>query len=193
MLRRRCSPLSRIVLTAAFACLEGDEPASVRTVFASRHGSVNESLELLEHIVAKERLSPAKFSHTVHNAQAGLFCIAAGNRHGSSSLAARADTFACGYVEALAHIQREPSRRVLYVMGDRRLAPTFADLVEEPPGSYAVALLLGRESSGPELRLEPLATERAPARPWPDAVEFLRWVRSDEPGLQLGRFRWTRV
>ncbi len=192
MLRRRCSPLTRTVLTAAFDCLEADEPASVRTVFASRHGSINESLDLLERIVTEQRLSPARFSHTVHNAQAGLFCIAAGNRHGSSSLAARTDTFGCGYLEALGHLQREPDRPVLYVMGDRPLAPTFADLVEEPPGSYAVALLLGRGGDGPELGFELAGGEPAPVRPWPDAAEFLRWLLGDEPHLDLGRFRWTR-
>ncbi|MDX1650408.1 MAG: hypothetical protein R3263_11200 [Myxococcota bacterium] len=31
------------------------------------------------------------------------------------------------------------------------------------------------------------------ARPWPDALEFLRWLEADEaPALELGRFRFTR-
>ena len=74
----------------------GGPARRVRTVFASRHGSVNESIEMIEQVVRRERLSPAQFSHTVHNAQAGLFCIAAQNRQASCSLAAREDTFACG-------------------------------------------------------------------------------------------------
>ena len=52
----------------------------MRTVFASRHGSINESIELIECVARGQPLSPAKFSHTVHNAQAGLFSIAARNR-----------------------------------------------------------------------------------------------------------------
>ena len=192
LLRRRCSPLTRIVLTAAFDCLAEGERARVRTVFASRHGSVNESIELLEAIVRGERLSPAKFSHTVHNAQAGLFCIAAGNREASSSLAARADTFACGWLEALAHLEREPGRPVLYVMGDSRLADTFADLVQEPPGSYSVALLLARDGDGPEVAFA-LDAAAPPQRRWPDAVEFLRWLLAGEPSLALGRFRFGRA
>jgi len=192
MLRRRCSPLTRIVLTAAFGCLEEAEHEAVRTVFASRHGSVNESIELLGRIVRNERLSPARFSHTVHNAQAGLFCIAAGNRQASSSLAARADTFACGYLEALAHLERDPDRPVLYVMGDGRLAPTFAHLVREPPGAYGVGLLLAREGTGPELAFDLEGRAGTGERPWPDAAEFLRWLLAGEPALALGRFRWTR-
>lgn len=192
MLRRRCTPLSRIVLSATHACLEEGERDAVRTVFASRHGSINESIELLEAVVRGERLSPAKFSHTVHNAQAGLFCIAAGSRQPSSSLAARADTFACGYVEALAHMEREPARPVLYVMGDVPLSPVFAGLVEEPRGAYALALLLAREGEGPELSFA--IADEAPAAPraWPDALEFLRWLLAEEEGLALGRFRWSR-
>ncbi len=121
MLRRRCTPLTRLVLTAAFGALAEEERPDVRTVFASRHGSINESIELIHSVVRGERISPTKFSHTVHNAQAGLFCIAAGNRQASSSLAARADTFACGWLEALTHLEREPERPVL-LRDERRAA-----------------------------------------------------------------------
>jgi hypothetical protein len=193
MLRRRCSPLTRIFLQAAFDCLEEEERPEVRTVFASRHGSVNESIGLLERIVQGKRLSPAKFSHTVHNAQAGLFSIAAANRQASSSLAARADTFACGYLEALTHLEREPGRPVLYVMGDGQLASTFSHLVEEPGGAYGVALLLASAGDGPELAFDLGADASRAELPWPDGLEFLRWLLADEPALALGRFRWLRA
>ena len=193
MLRRRCTPLTRIVLTAAFDCLEESERGEVRTVFASRHGSVNESIGLLEKIVAGERISPARFSHSVHNAQAGLFCIAAGNRQASSSLAGREESFAMGWLEALAHLEREPERPVLYVMGDVELAPVFAEMVDEPPVSYAVAVLLGREGDGPEIDFARGADAPAAPRPWPHAAEFLRWLATDEKEpLALGRCRWER-
>jgi hypothetical protein len=192
MLRRRCTPLTRIVLRAAFDALDGDELAEVRTVFATRHGSINESIELLHKVVRQERLSPTRFSHTVHNAQAGLFCMAAGNRQASSSLAARQDTFACGWLEALSHLEREPDRPVLYVVGDVPLDPAFAELVKEPPGAYAVALLLGREGDGPALDLD-LEGRQAPRAQWPDAAEFVRWMLAGEQRLELSRFGWTRV
>jgi hypothetical protein len=185
MLRRRCTPLTRLVLTAAYDCCPPDELTAVRTVFASRHGSINESIGMLEAIVRHEPLSPNKFSHTVHNAQAGLFSIAAGNREASSSLAGQEDTFGCGCLEALTHLEREPERPVLLVMGDVPLAATFAELVDEPVLSYAVALLVASEgrSDGVPLgfSLAP-ATERPAPRPWPDALELVRWLASDERG-----------
>jgi hypothetical protein len=194
MLRRRCSPLTRIILTAAWGCVEEGMLGNVRTVFASRHGSVNESIEMLSKIVQGERLSPAKFSHTVHNAQAGLYCIAAGNRQASSSLAAREDTFACGWLEALTHLEREPERPVLYAMGDVELAPAFAELVEEPASSYALAFLLARNANehATTLRLDVAGSDPAPSTPWPHAGEFLRWLLGSEAALSLGRYRWSR-
>lgn len=193
MLRRRCTPLTRMVLTAAFGALAEDEHARVRTVFATRHGSINESIELLHLVVRGERLSPTKFSHTVHNAQAGLFCIAAGNRQASSSLAAREDTFACGWLEALTHLERDPGCPVLLVVGDVALEPTFAELVSEPPGAYGLGLLLAREGEGPAVDLDLSGRGGTGARPWPDAVEFLRFLLSDETRLELGRFGFQRA
>jgi len=195
MLRRRCTPLSKIMLKVAFDCCGDDERrAGVRTVFASRHGSINESIELLECVVRRERVSPAKFSHTVHNAQAGLFSIAAGNREASSSLAGREDTFGCGLLESLAHLQREPERPVLLVVGDVPLAPRFAALIQEPPASYAVALLLEANGGGPALRvdLRPASAERS-APSWPAAAEFLRFWISDDPSveIQTPRHAWA--
>jgi hypothetical protein len=197
MLRRRCTPLTRIMLRAAYDACEEPLRAEVRTVFASRHGSINESIELIECVARGLPLSPAKFSHTVHNAQAGLFSIAAGNRRASSSLAAQQDTLGHGWLEALAHLQREPGRPVLLVVGDVPLAPTFAPLVKEPVCSYAVAWLLAAAAEGERVSF----ASGAPRGPrsdlaWPDAAELLRWWLSGEPELEITgvrqRFAWTR-
>jgi hypothetical protein len=197
LLRRRCTPLTRIMLAVAFACCDEAERGAARSVFASRHGSINESLGMLEGLARGERLSPAKFSHTVHNAQAGLFSIAAANREASSSLSAGSDTFGCAYLEALTHLEREPTRPVLLVMGDVPLAPTFAPLVVEPAASYGLALLLTRAGNGPRLDFTVGASAQIPgdARPWPDTLEFLRWLLGSERALALSgtRCTWTWI
>lgn len=194
MLRRRCTPLTKIMLTAAYGACDAGELGDVRTVFSSRHGSINESIGLLEAIAASGRVSAATFSHSVHNAQAGLFSIAVGNRQASSSLAGQEDSFPTGFLEALTHLHRAPERKVLLVMGDVPLAETFAKLVDESPASYGVGLLLSADGSGPRVSidLEPGA-ENAPLPPWPAAFEFLRWLDSGEPRLciQTPRRTWT--
>lgn len=208
MLRRRCGTLSRIVLKTAFDCCAGDELSVVASVFASRHGNINESIELLERLAERRPLSPTAFSHTVHNAQAGLFSIAAGNRQASTSIAAQQGVFACGYLEALALLQRDPERPVLLVIADIPLAPTFAALVDETPAAYGLALLLSTHCEAGDIRLgfapgarpgfDPGASDAAPASPaWPHAIEFLRFLLSGEPRLALGSGRrqwvWERL
>ncbi len=187
------------MLTTAFDCVDADEIAEVNTVFASRHGNINESIELLDRLAEEKPLSPTKFSHTVHNAQAGLFSIAAQNRLPSSSLAAQEDTFACGYLEALTLLERYPDRKVLLVIADVPPAPTFAAMIEEPAGSYGLALLLGVADGEDSLEFGISAASdpgesRAPV--WPDAIEFLRWYLCGEPALALGQGRcswhWKR-
>jgi hypothetical protein len=198
LLRRRCSALSRIVMTSAFECCPESERSDARTVFASRHGNINESIGLVESIARKQPISPTRFSHTVHNAQAGLFSIAANNRQTSSSIAALEDTFACGYIEALTHLQREPERSVLLVVADVPLAPTFAKLIEEPAASYGVSLLLATAGEGPAITFAAAAPDAEPRKPaWPDAAEFLRWLLVEDGDLCLGsgsrRWRWERA
>jgi hypothetical protein len=198
LLRRRCSPLTRIMLTVAFDCCDEGVRSRVGNVFASRHGNINESIELLERLAQQQPLSPTRFSHSVHNAQAGLFSIAAGNRCASSSIAAEEDTFACGYLEALTFLERAPGSSVLLVMADVPLADAFAGLIDEAAASYGLALHLAQDGPGTPLAfgIDPGANA-APRTRWPDALEFLRWLESPEPHLTLGsgrcRYAWSKA
>jgi hypothetical protein len=170
----------------------------VGSVFASRHGNINESIELLERLAHQLPLSPTRFSHSVHNAQSGLFSIAAGNRRASSSIAAEEETFGCAWLEALTFLERFPETPVLLVMAEVPLAPVFAALVDEPAASYGLGLLLASQGPGTRLDFGMAAGGGAAARPrWPDAAEFLRWLASPEPRLALGtgprRFEWAKA
>ncbi len=193
LLRRRCGPLARAMLHAAFGCCGESERAGLATVFASRHGNINESIGLLERLARDQALSPTRFSHTVHNAQAGLFSIAAENRQASSSMAACEETFGCAWLEALTLLQREPGRPVLLVVGDALLAPTFSVLVDEPPAFYALALLLEARAQGPSLHFSLAPGGAAPDRHWPDALEFLRGYLGEQSRWELvtRRRRWV--
>ncbi len=196
MLRRRCTPLSKMMLRVAFDCATEDLRADVRTVFSSRHGSINESLDLLRCVVDDAPLSPARFSHTVHNAQAGLFSIAAGNRCASASIADRDGTMAAGFLEAMGHLEREPETPVLLVAGDAPLDPTFAPLVPGPQVPHALALRLTTGGEGTEISFALGEARDRGALPWPDAVEWLRFFLSPDasvsiPGARCG-YTWRK-
>jgi len=195
--RRRATRLTRLMLQVAFDCTEEAERSQVRTVFASRHGAIHVAVKILAEIAKAQPVSPLQFSHSVHNTQAGLFSIAAGNRSASSSIAGEADTFAHGFLDAVLHLERAPGDSVLFVVGDEPLPDNLIHLVEEPRTAYAVALLLAREGEGTPLDFS-LEASRAPrkAREWPDALEFVRFLASEgaELTLETGRrsWRWQR-
>jgi len=203
MLRRRCSRLTRVMLHAAHECVTPEALAAMPVVFASRHGETGMTVTLLEALGRRQPLTATAFSHSVHNAPAGLFSIAVGNRRISSAVAAGEDTFPCAFVEALGVLHRAPRDPVLLVTGDEPLPAVFRPLVDEPQATYAVALVLerggenGSRSDGVPVCLRCSAATASDARPaWPPAVEFLRWLISGEPALSLGTGRhcwmWTR-
>ena len=192
--RRRSTRLTRMMLQAAFDCCGEALRSDVRTVFASRHGAIHVAVHILESIVSGKPVSPMQFSHSVHNAQAGLYSIAAGNREASSSLAGEADTFGSAWIEAMLHLERAPDTPVLLVIGDEPVPPKLLPLVDETPASYAVALLLRRaheSADGVALTLEASEPpEIASPLAWPQAIQFIAWLeRADGLPLRLGAKR----
>lgn len=190
LLRRRCDRLTRLLLRAARDACGEAEWRGWPTVFASRHGSVSTSVEMLAELAQRAPLSPTRFSHSVHNAPAGLFSIAAENRAPSSSVAAGRDTFPWALVEAAACLARSQAPGVLLVMGDEPIPALLTEFEDEPQASYAVALRLARGGDGCRLDLSPSgAGDAASSPPWPLAAEFLRAWLQGEPALQLGPLR----
>lgn len=189
LLRRRCGRLSRMMLTVAAACGTPEELAAAPTVFASRHGDVTATVALLESLARDEAPSANRFSHSVHNTQAGLFSIVAGNREPASAVAAGRNTFACAFVEALAAMRRSAIGRALLVVADEPLPPLFAPFADEPQAAYAVGFLLEASAAGESIALDTVDPSARPlptsAPPWPAAAEFLRWLLSTEATLVL--------
>ena len=193
LLRRRCSRLTKMMLRAGFDATPEALRARVRTVYASRHGAIHLAVRIINSIHRGDAVSPMQFTHSVHNASAGTYSIATGNRAASASLAGGVETFASAFLEAALFLQRDPAP-VLLVIGDEPVPELFQPLVDEPSASYALALLLGLD--GPEsveFSLQPRDGKSTPPRKWPDALEFLRWWLCSEKTLELSypRRRWT--
>ncbi len=192
--RRRCDQLSRMMLDVAHRASSDTAADTLPCVFASRHGSICTTAELLEQLALDAQISPASFSHSVHNTQLGLFSIFAGNRRPSMSVAAARDTFAHGFLEAASLLHRERGRPVLFVTGDEPLPAPLDALSDAPRCAYALALRL---EPGRELGLSLARADAGEAlHAWPDALEFLRWWLGDAPELSLThaprRWIWTR-
>ncbi len=152
LLRRRLSTLSRSALAVAADCL-GSESPGCRTVFASPHGEVSRTVELLRQLAAGEPLSPNAFSLSVHNTASGLYAIASGNRAASTALAAGRDTLALAFIEAAGRLARNPEP-LLLVFADEPLPDFYQRWQPQPARAFALALLLAPEQQGlPVLQL----------------------------------------
>jgi hypothetical protein len=146
LLARRASRSDRAGLRAALDCTHGlNEPLA--TVFASRHGEVHRSLELLEALARGEPMSPMAFSLSVHNAAAGLFSIGREDRSASVSVAAGRDSLPMAVLEACG-VLAEGAPRVLVVVHDEPVPAPFQPYLDESAPHAGAAFLL--EPAGPE-------------------------------------------
>jgi len=191
MQRRRCDSLSRMCLQVAYDVCPEAKRGGVCSVFASRHGSFHNMAAMLRDLADGSPLSPNRFSHSVHNTQAGLFSIWAGNREPSTCVAAGAETFGAGILEAMGMRRRHPKASILLVVGDEGVPEPF-EAPDASRGSYALALLLGGEqdeaASRFELDFSPGETGDVEALQ-PDALSFLRWWLSGRESLRLAHPR----
>jgi hypothetical protein len=176
-----------MMLRVAFDCLPLDDVPRVPTVFASRYGDLTVTVELLESLAKGEPLAANRFSHSVHNTQAGLFSIVAANRRKSTAVAAGGETFPCAFLEALGMLGHGNGEKVLLVVGDEPLPPVFRRFTDDPVAAYAAGFLLARAEHGPDaISLELGAGEPGAKHSWPQALEFLRWFLSEKSSLTLG-------
>jgi hypothetical protein len=122
----------------------------------------------------------------VHNAPAGVFSVWAKNRNACSSIAAGRESFACGLLEALCLLAREPARDVLLVCGDEYPLAPLTPHADAIAPTHAVALLLGASGEGEplEVALEPGGNAHEPARA-SDELQFAAWWWSNDAVLSL--------
>ncbi len=190
MLRRRAGFLGRMALEVAYRCLDGR--TGIPTIFCSRHGEVARAVALLNDLARAEPLSPTSFGLSVHNAGAGLFSIARGERSNHTALAGGAATVEHGIVEACG-LLADGASEVLLVAYDCPLpAPLdgFADCDEQP---HAFAWLLTGAGADPITLGLAAAPPEAQAGSVPGGLEILRFQLSGAARLQrrTGAQQWT--
>ena len=141
MLRRRLDRHGRMALHTAWSCAEGLD--SVQFVFASRHGDLSRTLELLVALGNKDMLSPTSFSLSVHNSTAGLFSIARGDRSAATAMAAGADTLGLCLLEG-ANMIAEGAEHVLVCYADDMPPACYQPYVTEESTRlpFSISMLL---------------------------------------------------
>jgi hypothetical protein len=145
MMRRRVERLGRAALQVAYRTVVG--ASACPTVFASRYGDMQRSIELMKQLASEATVSPTAFSMSVHNANAALFSIARGDRSNYSAVSAGAETAENAFVEALGLLM-DGAHEVIVVYYDEPLPAPMAHF--SPDGEFvrAWACRIGRADAG---------------------------------------------
>jgi hypothetical protein len=117
--RRRSTATARLAAeVAAQACAAAHRaPADYATVFSCSAGDLANVDAICRTLARDPRLlSPTRFHNSVHNAPGGYWGIAGGSEQPSNSIAAGADSFAIGLLEAVVQcaVETKPVMLVAY-------------------------------------------------------------------------------
>ncbi len=198
---RRCSGVTLMGLDAALTCCEASEvdEEAVQVVWATRHGEINVTVDLLESLAREELISPTAFSNSVPNTPAAYFTILTDNRNPTRTVCAGATSFAHGFLDAMGMLEDRPDQPVLLVQADGRLSGPLAPFDSEGAVPFGAALILSR-GENPEFRFdtgEGSDDGTHASTTLPAALRFLRWYLGEEQApLELRghrRWNWSRT
>lgn len=159
-MRRRLSTVSRVALKVAHDCVGTDD---VRVVFASRHGELRRTTDILRAISAGEPVSPTGFSLSVLNAMTGVFGIARGDRSAASAISAGPETLGYALLEAHAQYATQPGSPVLLVYADEPADPAYGTIEDEVQGGAIAILLSGEGAVGDLVCTQSVSSDGQPA------------------------------
>lgn len=141
MQRRRLSPFAKISLHCALAAADGYLD-SVPCVFASRHGDLQKTSQLISDVAAKEVLSPTNFGLSVHNAVGGLFSIYTANKEPLTAISAGEDTFFIAILDAVSKLYSNNYKRILVVYTENIVPEMYQQFISQEEISISTALLI---------------------------------------------------
>ena len=173
--------------------------SAVPLVFASRHGDVARSMELLNALTRDLPMSPTGFGLSVHNAIAALYSIARGYRGNYLALAGGRATVEAACIEAAA-LLADGAQEVRLVVYESPLPEVYADFADEPDPFFAWCWrLTAPHPERPTLRLDwsidPAAGVPEAGR-LPHALDLHRFLLAGQAALERRAdgqcWRWTR-
>lgn len=172
LLRRRLDRQGRMALHTAWPCAEGLD--AVQVVYASRHGALQRTMDMLVALSEDEPLSPTLFSLAVHNSTAGLFSIARGDRSAATAMGAGMDSLPMSLLEGAGMIA-EGAGHVLVIYADDAAPPPYSGQAGDPASlPFAISLLLTPVTGGrPGYRLGRCSGSAPGRTPEAALIEFL--------------------
>ena len=168
------------------------ELADIPLVFASRHGDIQRTYEMLEVLARKEALSPTNFGLSIHNAIVAQYSIARQLKQNYLAVAAGKSTAEAAIIEAIG-LLGDGAEEVMVVMYDGLLPEAYQVFLDEATAEYAWAWRLRKagdqaDQHGESFSLElvkPDENERENHSDLPHGLDVMRFMLSSEQSLQL--------
>jgi hypothetical protein len=140
---RRSSTLTREALALADFIFGTDIDF---LVFATKHGELNRTQNLLKTLAQKKELSPTQFAQSVHSTAAGLLTIANRKEVAFTTICASNSTFSMAMIEAISHIKCSPGAEVCIVLADESPPPELEKFIGyDDAGAVAIKLTAGSD------------------------------------------------
>lgn len=154
-------------------------------IFASRHGDVGRSMDLLTSLAKNEPLSPTSFALSVHNAIGAQYSIIRQERSAVSAISNGPDTLPAAVIEAVTQLQDAPE--VVLVAYEASLPEFYEKYMDDAQADFAFAWKL---TKGSQFALE-LASSNASAQTAIDVFRF--FLGTETKSLESSTYRWDRL
>lgn len=183
-MRRRLGRLGKISLN--IACQLVEKNGYMPSVFCSRHGEIQTTIQMLKDLIWNDEISPTKFSLSVHNAISGIFTIA--NKEDLPTTAITAgeqDLINCMY-EAYGQLKSGATNQVLCIIYDEPIPEEYQCYCPLPAYTYAVGFVLGLEN-GIKCSIAPVQPEQVSTATATNvmALEFIKNILLQKDNFEL--------
>ncbi|WP_051908668.1 beta-ketoacyl synthase chain length factor [Candidatus Odyssella acanthamoebae] len=198
LVRRRLTTLGQMAFRGFYSTKERANGQDLPWVVSSRHGDYQRTQNLLTELSTQEPISPTNFSLSVHNAIAGQFAIATGNKQPQTVLAAGPKSFELGLLEAFC-LQQELGQPVGYIYYDQALPQPYEP--ELSTDKICIAMILtdiAPRNKEPAIQITYTATTTPATDSNVDGIlELTHFIDSDAPTfnipLPFGSFFMERI
>jgi len=187
LLRRRVDKLGRMALQVAWWCQQGHDD-NVPLVFASRHGDLGRTYEMLCSLAQGQPLSPTQFGLSTHNAIAAQYSIARHLTGNCICVSAGAASAEAAVIEAIG-LLADGIEEVLIVVYDCPLPDEYLTYGDEHEAAFAWTARVGRPEAGDiryDLRVDggQAGVRGQASAPLPHGLDVLRFLIAGEPLLE---------
>ncbi len=139
-MRRRLGRLGKISLNIASKLVEKN--GYMPSIFCSRHGEIQTTIQMLKELVWNDEISPTKFSLSVHNAISGIFTIANKDDLPTTAITAGAQDLINCFYEAYGQLKSGVAEQVLCMIYDEPIPEEYQHYCPLPSHPFAIGFVL---------------------------------------------------